>query len=97
MGYDEMMEYLNSDRYRNKIPFPKRTEHSPEEFKRLYKEYQTEGGRLEALFRQDLFDTYGVNDNPKKDLCFTKAWSRGHSSGYYEVLTIWDDLVELIL
>jgi len=48
------------------------------------------------MFKNDLFKYYGVENNPKKDLLFSKAWEFGHSSGYNEVAIYFGDLVELI-
>ena len=47
-------------------------------------------------FIVDLFEYHKVMNNPKRDLCFSKAWSMGHAYGYNEVALIFDDIVELI-
>lgn len=47
-------------------------------------------------FKQDLFEDLGIQDNPKKEKLFDKAWDRGHSHGYSEVYGVASDLVELI-
>lgn len=48
-------------------------------------------------FKNDLFEELGITENPKRDILFAKAWENGHSSGLYEVYSISNDLVELIL
>lgn len=58
--------------------------------------YQEETIRVNALFKQDVFDDLGISDNPKRELLWSKAYERGHSAGMHEVYLIADDLVELI-
>lgn len=67
-----------------------------EVYKAQLKLYNAEESRLYEEFQQDLFEDYGVSDNPKRFKCFTLAWERGHSSGYSEVHGVFGDLVELI-
>ena len=52
--------------------------------------------KREEEFKRDLFEEFGVTDNPKKDRCYTIAYERGHSSGFSEVYSEFSDLVELI-
>jgi hypothetical protein len=49
-----------------------------------------------SLFKDDLFEVYNIQEHPKAQALFDKAWDYGHSSGYYEVLHVFDYLVELI-
>jgi len=49
-----------------------------------------------AEFERDLLDNFGITDHPKADRLFALAWQRGHSSGYGEVLSEAEDLVDLI-
>lgn len=58
--------------------------------------FNEEKSRLYKEFQQDLFEDYGVSDNPKRFKCFALAWELGHSSGYSEVHGVFGDLVELI-
>lgn len=60
------------------------------------KEYNAESTKLHQEFKNDLFDAFGVTDNPKKDRCFELAWEHGHPSGYEEVYNYFGDFVELI-
>jgi hypothetical protein len=64
--------------------------------KQSQKECQDEDNRLHKLFIKDLEEENDLQDNPKKDLLWAKAWELGHSSGYDEVITIYEDLMELI-
>jgi hypothetical protein len=54
------------------------------------------GDRINA-FRKDLYEYYGVTDNPKADAVYDKAYDRGHSAGIGEVSSIFGDLVDLIV
>lgn len=58
--------------------------------------FRDESTRLYELFKQDLFEYLGVENNPKKDKLFSTAWEMGHSGGYSEVLGFAEELVELI-
>ena len=58
--------------------------------------YRQEEGRLFAKFRADLEAEYGLVGHPKADALFNRAWEQGHSAGFGEVATIYDDLVELV-
>ena len=50
--------------------------------------------RLE--FKMDLAKENGVEDNPKLDLLWEKAWDLGHSCGLNEVSNYFMNLVDLI-
>lgn len=67
-----------------------------DEYKKLMGAYHADETRLREKFKKDLFDYLGIEDNPKRDLLFDKAWEMGHSSGFSEVVTCADDLVDLI-
>lgn len=58
--------------------------------------YHAETRRIEEQFRADLEAEYGMKDHPKAGVLFSKAWEMGHSSGYGEVASYYDDLHELI-
>jgi hypothetical protein len=66
------------------------------EDKELKEAYEKESSKLYNLFAEDLFEEFGVTNNPKKDKCFARAWEHGHSSGYSEVYNYFSDFVELI-
>lgn len=60
------------------------------------KEYENEHNKFYREFQNDLFEEYGVSDNPKRFNCFDLAWEHGHPSGYEEVYNYFSDFVELI-
>jgi len=60
------------------------------------KAYNDESAKLHREFRDDLFEDYGVSDNPKRFKCFEIAWEKGHSFGLEEVDGRFGDFVELI-
>jgi ArsR family metal-binding transcriptional regulator len=60
------------------------------------KEYDAESAKLHQEFVKDLFEEFGVCNNPKSIRCFELAWEHGHSSGYSEVYNYFGDFVELI-
>lgn len=67
-----------------------------EEYRAQCRAYNEETARLEELFKQDLFKYHGVEDNPKRDECYYKAYERGHHAGFSEIASYFSDLVDLI-
>lgn len=59
-------------------------------------EFRKETQILERQFQNDLADEFGVVDNPKADLLYSKAYERGHAYSLNEVYIHYADLVELI-
>lgn len=51
---------------------------------------------LHEEFKQDLFETFCVEDNPKREQLFQLAWEYGHSSGHEEVHNHFCEMVDLI-
>jgi NifU-like protein involved in Fe-S cluster formation len=59
-------------------------------------QYNEETQKLAQEFEDDLFDEFGVSDNPKRHKCFNLAWENGHAHGLREVYNYFGDYVELI-
>lgn len=59
-------------------------------------EYQKQEIKLYDEFVKDLYEHLEIQDHPKKEILFNKAWGLGHAYGYAEILTYAEDLVELI-
>jgi len=60
------------------------------------KVYNSAKAEKENEFIKDLFEEFGVTDNPKKGLCYSIAYDMGHAYGFSEVYSKFSDLVELI-
>jgi hypothetical protein len=58
--------------------------------------YGAETARLETKFRDDLEEEYDMVGHPKADILFSKAWQMGHSAGYGEVASYYDELYDLV-
>ena len=67
-----------------------------EGYKAHQKQYGEETHKLHEEFVNDLFEEFGVSDNPKRYKAFHLAWEKGHSNGLEEVYNEFYDLVELI-
>ena len=87
-GFELMQAYIEDDRYKNPV-----TEIIDTKTRTDYKHEET---NIFDLFQMDLYKAYGIENNPKRSKCFRLAWEYGHSSGYYEVLNHFDELVDLI-
>jgi hypothetical protein len=61
------------------------------------KQYDNETGACERAFEAALAAEHGVLDHPKRALLYAKAYVMGHSGGRTEVVSIYFDLVDLIL
>jgi hypothetical protein len=84
-------EKLEAREYESKLPFAL--------FKKdpkVHDAYRADSNRLHQQFKNDLFEEYGVVDNPKRELLYQKAWNLGHAYGYESVATEFGELVELI-
>ena len=81
-------ESLAAGRYENKVPYSsqkeQRTRHREEEH------------RMNDLLRADLEQEHGVAGHAKADRLWALAWEHGHSSGYGEVITYYEDFVTLL-
>jgi len=67
-----------------------------EQYKAARIKFYDEQNRLHDLFRKDLFEEFGVEDNPKSNYAFGIAWDRGHSSGLHEVYQHFAELAPLL-
>lgn len=65
-------------------------------FKAHLVRYNEETQKLAQEFQDDMFDEFGVSDNPKRYKCFAIAWESGHAHGHQEVYNHFSDYVELI-
>ena len=63
-------------------------------FRENMAEYRREDGRLREMFKQDLFDHFGVNLNPKREALYSKVVQ--NNDNYYDIWEAYGDLVDLI-
>ncbi len=60
------------------------------------KKHREEDYRLQAQFKRDLEEEYGVAGHPKADKLFSIALQEGHGGGFNDVACCYDTMVELI-
>jgi len=65
-------------------------------YKQSRDEYQAEENRLYYLFRDSLFLNHNIEITDKGKVMFEIAWSRGHSSGLYDVFLCFEEMVEIL-
>ena len=58
--------------------------------------YREEYNRLLREFKEDLFEEFGVSQNPKREQCYSLAYEDAHSYGLESVYDKFSELVELI-
>ena len=51
---------------------------------------------LNMLVKSDLEAQHGIVGHPKADKLWSLAWDAGHSAGYSDVITYYEDFVELL-
>lgn len=52
---------------------------------------------LTEQFKQDAFKELGIENHPKRELLYKKAWELGHSGGLSEVWYYLSELADLII
>lgn len=88
---------MDYEKYENKKQYPMRTEFdTAEDFRAAQVEYGAETGRLEAQFRADLEEEFGMKDHPKANKLYWYAYQQGHGSGYSDVYLYYSDFVDLV-
>jgi len=71
-------------------------QYDAEAYKAHKQQYNDESVSKFQEFKTDLLDEHDVSDNPKADKAFEMAWDYGHASGYNEVASHFESLIELI-
>lgn len=96
--YNENVWQLNASRILTYLKefYTIEMENNDELFEKAKTNYYLEDRRILLLFKKCIYHEFGVENNPKKDLLFEKAWELGHSGGYDEVYNYFGDLVDLI-
>jgi len=64
--------------------------------KEIRKKHIIEDNRLFELFKESCRAYYKLENNPKFNILFEKAWDMGHYAGFTEVLNYFEDLIDLI-
>jgi len=57
---------------------------------------RTNEARMILLLRNDLAAEHGVAEHPKEQKLWDLAWDHGHSSGFGEIITYYEEFVELL-
>lgn len=68
-----------------------------DEFDAKRKAYRDEDKRLYEQFKKDLFEEYGVTNNPKVEQAYSLAYAYGHSCGLNFIQAYFSELVDLII
>ena len=97
---EEYRTYVDEWRAKNNTrigsPTNERVETNVTKYKKLKREYEAEERRLMEQFQTDLYEEFGVTDNPKRELLYSKAWDEGHYAGLSEVYCVFRNMVDLI-
>lgn len=79
------------------VPYPSMSMYGSKEDWRKAREERINVERERYLeFKGDLFKECGVENDPARELIFTKAWDIGHAYGYSEVYSKFEDLLEFV-
>lgn len=63
----------------------------------MQQEYDNESSVLRAEFKTALEKEYELQNHPKKDKIWQKAWDDGHSGGWQSILNEYDEIVDLLI
>lgn len=66
-------------------------------WERARKRWDSREREIVRSFRHDALEYVGLTNYPKADKVFAQAWDRGHSAGKHQVVSILEDLAELIV
>lgn len=77
--------------YTNKLPYANRKTNEA-----VWTAHRNETRRLEDKLKADLEEELGLTNHPKKDVLWRLAWERGHSAGYGEVASYYEEMAELL-
>lgn len=58
--------------------------------------YRKEDGRLQNEFEENCAAAFGMTNHPSRSRVWGKAWDRGHSSGYSEILIYYDEYADFV-
>ena len=108
----DLLQKCNSGYYNTKVPYPKKEdfkdihkcdkcEHihhvfDKDGYHKAVNDYHKENNRMYELFKQDCFKYYGIENNPAREVIFSKAWEEGHSSGFSEVANCMSDIIDFV-
>lgn len=67
-----------------------------EQAKEIHDALINDANLAEEKFKSDLFEELEIQENPKRELLYRKAYELGHSYGFSEIYCYACDLVELI-
>lgn len=67
-----------------------------EQAKEIHEALIDDANSAEQQFKEDLFEELEIQDNPKRELLYQKAYEMGHSYGFSEIYCYACELVELI-
>lgn len=67
-----------------------------EGYKKVRTVYYKNQSDMNTLFVKDLFEEFGVTNNPKANKCYAIVYEHGHSSGNEEIYYWFMELVDLI-
>lgn len=100
-AYDTIYQNIEDKKYDSRLDYPDSSQMSREDYRLARRAYQEDTYNLERkIFRNDLeTDFVGGHDvsQEKLDKLWNLAWERGHSSGLEEVLSEYQELVELVI
>lgn len=69
---------------------------SKEEWRKAREEWVNIERKRYLEFKEDLFKEHGVENDPARELIFSKAWDTGHAYGYAEVYSEFEDLMDFV-
>lgn len=73
------------------------TESEKQRSREQTRKHRENEGVMSAAVKSDLEAQEGLVGHPKADLLWSIAWERGHSSGYSDVISVYEEMAELLI
>ncbi len=65
-------------------------------YKEAMQAWHNEEGRMNALFEADCAAAEGMENHPKRQKLWSKAWEDGHANGYNTILERYESFAEFL-
>jgi len=90
---NSLRDRINAGEFDNKVSYPVSNK---EDRRKELDAYRRGSAEAFKRFKEAVEEDFVTAGHPKADLLWELAWSRGHSGGLLEVVSEYEELVELI-
>lgn len=77
-------------------PNCKASVYNEEGYRKALNKYRDAHSSMVSEMKKDMFEDLGIEKHPAKDLMYSYAYDKGHSSGYHEVFMHLQEISEFV-